>query len=56
MIDKRYISRPDTMNDCISLIDTLDELKNEFDSEIVLYPMEDAEIVVDKLNFYELLI
>lgn len=56
MIDKRYISRPDTMNDCISLIDTLDELKNEFDSEIVLYPMEDAEIVVDKLNFYELLV
>lgn len=56
MVEKRYIGKPDTMNDCISLIDNLDELKNEFDSEIVLYPMEDAEIVVDKLNFYELLV
>lgn len=46
----------DDMNDCITLYDEEEELKTSFDSEIVLYPLEDSVTVVDKLNFYEALI
>lgn len=38
------------MNDCLTVTDNKDMLKNGFDSEIVLAPLEDAEIVVQELN------
>lgn len=41
------------IEDCVTLIDNKDELKTSFDSEIVLYPAEDAMNVIDKLNWYE---
>ena len=49
----RYESQKDTENDCLTLIDNEDELKTSFDSEIILYPLEGAEQIVDKLNWYE---
>ena len=52
----RYMYTTDDMNDCITLYDEEEELKTSFDSEIVLYPLEDSVTVVDKLNFYEALI
>ena len=52
----RYTYTTDDMNDCITLYDEEEELKTSFDSEIVLYPLEDSVTVVDKLNFYEALI
>ena len=56
MVEKRYIGKPDTMEDCLIITDNLEELKSDYDSEVILYPLEDAEIVVDKLNFYDLLV
>ena len=50
MIDVRFETSPDTMNDCLSITDSTDQLKNGFDSEIVLYPLEDASIVINELN------
>ena len=38
----RYEYTKDTMDDCITLTDNEYELKTSFDSEIVLYPVEDA--------------
>ena len=52
----RYTYTTDDMNDCITLYDDEEELKTSFDSEIVLYPLEDSVTVVDKLNFYEALV
>ena len=52
----RYTYTTDDMNDCITLYDEEGELKTSFDSEIVLYPLDDSVTVVDKLNFYEALI
>lgn len=52
----RYTYTTDDMNDCITLYDEEEELKTSFDSEIVLYPLEDSVTVIDKLNFYEALI
>ena len=52
----RYTYTTDDMNDCITLYDDEEELKTSFDSEIVLYPLDDSVTVVDKLNFYEALI
>ena len=52
----RYNYATDDMNDCITLYDEEEELKTSFDSEIVLYPLEDSVTVVDKLNFYEALV
>ena len=52
----RYTYTTDDMNDCITLYDEEEELKTSFDSEIVLYPLEDSMTVVDKLNFYEALV
>ena len=49
----RYESQKDIENDCLTLIDNEDELKTSFDSEIILYPLEGAEQIVDKLNWYE---
>lgn len=55
-MNKRYKYQKDVANDCITICDDEEELKTSFDSEIVLSPMEDAITVVDKLNFYELLV
>ena len=49
----RYEYAEDMIEDCVTLIDNEDELKTSFDSEIVLYPAEDAMNVIDKLNWYE---
>ena len=49
----RYEYNEDLENDCITLIDNEDELKTDYDSEIILYPLDDAVTVVDKLNWYE---
>ncbi|WP_296882191.1 hypothetical protein [uncultured Methanobrevibacter sp.] len=52
----RYETQEDKENDCLTLIDNEEELKTSFDSEIILYPLDGAEQVVDKLNWYELLV
>ena len=52
----RYEYNEDLENDCLTLVDNEDELKTDYDSEIVLYPLDDAKTVVDKLNWYELLV
>ena len=49
----RYEYSEDVENDCITLTDNKEELKTSFDSEIILFPMEDAITVIDKLNHYE---
>ncbi len=49
----RYEYTEDTMDDCITLIDNEEELKTNFDSNIILFPAEDAMTVIDKLNYYE---
>lgn len=50
MINVRFETTEDTMNDCLTITDNTDKLKNGFDSEIVLYPLEDASIVINELN------
>ena len=50
MGDIRFETTEDTMNDCLTITDNTDKLKNGFDSEIVLYPLEDASIVINELN------
>ena len=50
MVDVRFETSPDTMNDCLTVTDNEDQLRNGFDSEIVLAPLEDAELVVRELN------
>lgn len=52
----RYEYSEDVENDCITLTDNEYELKTSFDSEIVLYPIDGAEQVIDKLNWYEAVI
>ena len=49
----RYEYNEDLENDCLTLVDNEDELKTDYDSEIILYPLDDAVTVVDKLNWYE---
>ena len=50
MGDVRFETEEDTINDCLTITDTRDQLKTSFDSDIVLYPAEDASSVVDELN------
>ena len=50
MIDVRFETSPDTMNDCLSITDSTDQLKNGFDSELVIAPLEDASILVNELS------
>ena len=52
----RFETSEDPMDDCITITDTEDELKSDFGSEIVLYPLDDAVTIVDKLNWYELFV
>ena len=46
----RFEYKENKMDDCIELIDELDELKTGYDSNIVLYPLDDSITVVDYLN------
>ena len=34
----------------LTVTDTKDELKNGFDSEIIIAPAEDAQMIIDELN------
>ena len=52
----RYEAIESVENDCLTIIDNEDELKTSFDSEIVLYPIEDAIPIVDKLNWYDAIV
>ena len=49
-MDKRYKYQKDYENDCITICDEEEKLKTSFDSEIILYPLEDAITVIDELN------
>lgn len=49
-MDKRYKYQKDIENDCITICDTEEELKTDFGSEIILFPMEDAITVINELN------
>ena len=46
----RFTYTTDTLDDCITLIDSEEELKTDFDSNIVLSPLDDSITVVDYLN------
>ena len=46
----RFKYQKDVSNDCITICDEEEKLKTSFDSEIILYPMEDAITVIDELN------
>lgn len=50
MVDVRFDTVDDVENDCLTLTDNEDKLKTGFDSEIILYPLEDACAVVQELN------
>ena len=50
MADVRFETSPDTMNDCLTVTDNEEQLRNGFDSEIVIAPLEDAELIVQELN------
>ena len=52
----RYETEIDKLDNCITLKDNKDELKSDFEADIVLYPIEDAKTVIDKLNWYDLLV
>ena len=56
MVDVRFETSEDTMNDCLTITDTRDELKTEFGSDIVLSPLTDATIVVNQLNKYQVIV
>lgn len=46
----RFETSEDTENDCLTIVDNQDKVKTAFDSEIILYPLEDAMNVIDELN------
>lgn len=46
----RFEKVEDLENDCVTLIDNEDKLKTGFDSEIILYPLDDADAVITELN------
>lgn len=46
----RFKYQKDVSDDCITICDDEEKLKTSFDSEIILYPMEDAISVIDELN------
>lgn len=50
MTDIRFETEEDTMNDCLTITDNQDQLKTSFDSDIILYPLEDASAVIRELN------
>ena len=46
----RFEYKENKMDDCIELFDEEDELKSDYNSNIVLYPLDDSITVVDYLN------
>lgn len=46
----RFEIKEDTFNESISVTDTQDKLKNGFDSEFMLAPVEDGTIIINELN------
>ena len=49
----RYTVEVDSKDDVATLSDSEDELKSDFDSDLILAPADDAVIVCSKLNWYE---
>ena len=52
----RYTVDPDFKDDVITVHDEKEELKTEFDSEIILAPADDAILVINELNKKEAII
>ena len=50
MTNVRFSTSEDTMNDCLTVTDNQEQLRNGFDSEIILAPLEDASLIVRELN------
>ena len=50
MSDVRFETSEDTVNDCLTIEDNEYKLKTSFDSEIILYPLDDASAVIQELN------
>ena len=50
MTDKRFEVKVDAFNECITVTDTHDKLRNGFDSDFMLAPAEDGRVIVDELN------
>ena len=46
----RFEMSEDVMNDCLTVTDNEEQLRNGFDSELVIAPLEDAELIVQELN------
>ena len=54
MTEKRYIVTEDIENDCVTIEDKKEELTNNFGSDqLVLYPIEDALPIMERLQFLE---
>lgn len=49
MLD-RFTYTENKSEDCIELIDDDEELKTDYDSNIVLYPLDDSITVVEYMN------
>lgn len=50
VVDVRFETSEDLENDCLTIEDNEYKLKTSFDSEIILYPLDDASAVVQELN------
>ena len=50
MTDVRFDTTEDTMNNCLTVVDSREQLTTSFGSNIVLSPVEDAEVIVRELN------
>ena len=46
----RFEISEDVENDCLTVTDNEDKVKTGFDSEIILYPLDDAVRVINELN------
>lgn len=46
----RFTYTENTEENCLELIDDAGELKTDYDSNIVLYPLDDSITIVDYLN------
>ena len=46
----RFTYTENTEENCLELIDDIGELKTDYDSNIVLYPLDDSITIVDYLN------
>ena len=46
----RFTYTENTEENCLELIDEAEELKTDYDSNIVLYPLDDSITIVDYLN------